>query len=306
MIHDVVKRVESVSNEFHPCIGGWPGELWPRIDFIPAINKALKAELPDLSSPTAREEVLEIFDQKDLPVPTIPTLPRLLDKLSSLYLEPHCSSATWIINLPECLSPLAKSFPHPDLPHQRVAARGELFIQCKEVVNCYEEENSPIEQKRKFIDQQRHARLPQKGETANEIDDEAMDIDHDYIRCLEWGLPPTGGWGCGIDRLLMLMLGKPNIKDVLTFGNLRAVTRSAEKIQGMNRVSGTSEELSGDATDESTNVPGVFVDTEDRVLQDTAATRREKTEREKKQKDRELERIRLQKELEGKFKDFKL
>lgn len=212
---------------FTECIGDACTNVepssWPSIDFLPALNKELDCDLPDLSSPSARELILEIFTNKGLTPPIMPTLPRLLDKLSSIYLEPKCHNATWIINTPECLSPLAKSFPHPDLPHQRVAARGELFIHCKEVVNCYEEENSPTEQRRKFIDQQKHAKL------GDDVDPEAMKIDEDYIRALEWGLPPTGGWGCGIDRLCMLMLGKDKISDVLAFGNLRSVTRSAEK-----------------------------------------------------------------------------
>ncbi|KAK6377742.1 mitochondrial lysine-tRNA synthetase [Lithohypha guttulata] len=196
---------------------------WPSIDFIPALNKVLELDLPDLSYPSAREQIVEIFKTRSLTLPTTPTLPRLLDKLSSIYLEPQCRTATWIINMPECMSPLAKSFSHPQLPHQQVSARAELFIDHKEVVNCYEEENSPIEQRRKLIDQQGYARLGQ------EVDEEAMKIDEDYIRALEWGLPTTGGWGCGIDRLCMLMLGKDNISDVLAFGNLRSVTRGAGK-----------------------------------------------------------------------------
>ena len=63
-------------------------------------------------------------------------------------------------------------------------------------------------------------------------DDEAMSVDEDYLRALEWGLPPTGGWGCGVDRLVMLFAGKEKIGDVLSFGNLRAVTRGAEKREG--------------------------------------------------------------------------
>lgn len=264
MINDAAKRLEILDADFRSAIGKWPGEPWPRIDFIPAINEALGLDLPDLSSSYAREELLQLFKQKNLPLPTTPTLPRLLDKLASIYIEPHCSCATWIINTPECLSPLAKSFPHPELPHQRVAARGELFVQGKEIVNCYEEENSPIEQKRKFLDQQKYARLPEEGETTEGVDDEAMSIDDDYIRCLEWGLPPTGGWGCGIDRLLMLMLGKSNIKNVLTFGNLRAVTRGAEKVPADVEASpGNSGNSSTGAGNESTIVtPTSFVGNE--------------------------------------------
>lgn len=219
---------------------------WPSIDFIPALNKALEIELPDLSSPDARGNLLTIFLIKGLPVPSVPTLPRLLDKLSSIYLEPQCDKPTWIVNTPECLSPLAKSFPHPDLPHQTVAARAELFIKRKEVVNCYEEENSPDEQRRKFIDQQKNASLD--GET----DFEAQKVDEDYLRALEWGLPPTGGWGCGIDRLSMTLLGKDKISDVLPFGNLRMVTHTRAEAETTEVVDEEYETIAKKVTEEAT------------------------------------------------------
>lgn len=203
-------------------------ESFPKIDFIPALNGALKLELPNLASDTARSDLLAIFEQKSLTLPTNPTLPRLLDELSSIYIEPQCQDFTFIINHPECLSPLSKSFIHPTAPNQQpVASRAELFVRCREVVNCYEEENSPFEQRRKFEMQQKYAMLHEDGSGR---DDEAMKIDDDYIRALEWGLPPTGGWGCGIDRLVMLFAGKDKISDVLSFGSLRSVARHAERI----------------------------------------------------------------------------
>jgi lysyl-tRNA synthetase, class II len=221
----------SISNFDHSVINEWmdqPVNSFPQIDFITSINEALGHSLPDLTSPTAQEDVVEIFRSKSIPLPSLPTLPRMLDKLCSHYLEPKCHSPTWIVNTPECLSPLAKSFTHPSAPHyQPVAARAELFIRGKEVVNCYEEENSPFEQRRKFIDQQRLARLDASGS----IDDEAMAVDEDYIGALEWGMPPTGGWGAGIDRLVMLASGRERITDVLSCGNLRAVTRGAQKVE---------------------------------------------------------------------------
>ena len=220
------------------------GPTWSEIDFIPALNEAIGMKLPNLSLVDAHEQVLRVFFHKELEIPATPSLPRLLDKLCATYLEPRCDKATWIINIPECLSPLAKSFVHPDLPYQRVAARAELFIHHKEVVNCYEEENSPIEQRRKFIEQQRHAKL---GDT---VDDEAMKIDEDYIRALEWGMPPTGGWGCGIDRLCMLMLGKERISDVLSFGNLRMVARGAERWEHKAKPSQTEEAKVVDAQED--------------------------------------------------------
>lgn len=222
----------SSSSSETPKLTGIPP--WNTTDFLTEVNKSLGQPLPTLSDLDAREKVLQIFRSKNISIPSTPTLPRLLDKLCSIYIEPLCNNATWISQPPECLSPLAKSIPHPEFTDQRVAVRAELFIHQKEVVNCYEEENSPFEQRRKFVDQQRLARLPSEKGKPEERDDEAMQVDEDYIRALEWGMPPTGGWGCGIDRLLMLMLGKERIEDVLTFGNLRSVTWGAERVQHAN------------------------------------------------------------------------
>ncbi|KIW37328.1 lysine-tRNA ligase [Exophiala oligosperma] len=209
-------------------------ESFAEFDFMSTLNSALGSDLPNLSSPGAQKALIEIFETRSLSTPSNPTVPRLVDKLASVYIEPKSlDRPIWITNIPECLSPLAKSYVHPSVPNsQRVAARAELFIQGKEVVNCYEEENSPFEQRRKFTDQQRLARQDERRQQQNGIvvvDEEAMTVDEDYIRALEWGLPPTGGWGCGIDRLVMLFTGRERIGDVMTFGNLRAVTRGAEK-----------------------------------------------------------------------------
>jgi lysyl-tRNA synthetase class 2 len=109
------------------------------------------------------------------------------------------------------MAPLSKSFLCPRT-NQSVSARAELFIQNRELANMYEEENSPFEQRAKFIQQ------------AKWRDDEnrAM-VDESYLEALEWGLPPTGGWGCGVDRLVMVFSGAKRISDVLAFGSLRNV-----------------------------------------------------------------------------------
>lgn len=195
---------------------------YPRIDFIAGLNEALEQRLPDLEADSATVDILNIFEDKNLQIPVNPTLPRLLDKLSALFLEPKCIRPTWIVNHPECLSPLSKSFQSEYSGiSQRVAARGELFIHGYEVVNCYEEENSPFEQRHKFQMQRRYA-----GTTDGDSEEmETVEVDEDYLAALEWGLPPTAGWGCGIDRLVMLLMGKNRIQDVLPFGTLRSVTR---------------------------------------------------------------------------------
>ncbi|KAL9607945.1 MAG: hypothetical protein Q9167_007196, partial [Letrouitia subvulpina] len=125
---------------------------FPQIDFFAGLNTALRRPLPDLSAPDAEDQLKQLFHDHDIKLPKLPTLPRLLDRLSSLYLESQCNEPTWITHYPECLSPLSKSFVDPDTK-QRVAARAELFIQGREYVNTYEEENSPFEQRRKFVEQ---------------------------------------------------------------------------------------------------------------------------------------------------------
>ncbi|OJD17697.1 lysine-tRNA ligase [Emergomyces pasteurianus Ep9510] len=191
-----------------------------RLDFIPDVEKAMGQRLPDLTSTPTEEattQVLQLFGQLNHIPPANATLPRLLDRLSAIYLEPLCKDPTFIINHPECLSPLSKSFTHPTCG-QTVAARAELFIDGREVVNMYEEENSPFEQRRKFEIQLRF-----QGDV--EVDGDGK-MDETYLQALQWGLPPTGGWGCGVDRLCMLFTGARRIGDVLSFGNLRSVTRS--------------------------------------------------------------------------------
>ncbi|KAL8937800.1 MAG: hypothetical protein Q9216_004247 [Gyalolechia sp. 2 TL-2023] len=184
---------------------------YPRLDFIKEIESAIALGLPNLTDPDAEARLVEIFHTWSISLPEVVNLPRLLDRLSSEFLEPRCQAPTWIIHHPECLSPLSKSFVDPH-SQQRVSARAELFIGGRELVNTYEEENSPFEQRRKFQEQ-----IKYRDDT-----DKAV-IDESYLQALEWGLPPTGGWGCGIDRLVMLLSGTDRINDVLPFGNLRNV-----------------------------------------------------------------------------------
>lgn len=189
-----------------------------RLDFIPAIEAATGSQLPELALPEAKEKVIRILQDCSVPLPQERTLPQLLDRLSSVLLEPQCIKPTFIINYPECLSPLSKSFEHPSR-NQRVSARAELFVNGQEVVNTYEEENSPFTQRKKFVEQNNY----------NSGGDAGSAIDESYLEALEWGLPPTGGWGCGIDRLCMLMLGVSRIGDVLSFGTLRNVVGLSQR-----------------------------------------------------------------------------
>jgi lysyl-tRNA synthetase, class II len=182
-----------------------------RIQFIPAIEEALGQKLPDIAADNATEKLIALFKEHSHPIPVSPTLPRLLDKLASIYIEPHCYPPTFITHHPSCMAPLSKSFLCP-VTNQYVSARAELFIQNREIANMYEEENSPFEQRAKFIQQGKFRDYENNGE-----------VDESYLEALEWGLPPTGGWGAGIERVVMLFSGAKRISDVLAFGSLRNV-----------------------------------------------------------------------------------
>lgn len=215
MISGIAKRVKTLRDyplkalpKFEESLVATP---FNRIEFIPAIEKGLGQKLPDLAAEDATENLIAIFKQHSHPLPAKPTLPRLLDRLASIYIEPDCTSATFITHHPSCMGPLAKSFLCP-LTNQIVSARAELFIQNSEIANMYEEENSPFEQRAKFVQQGKF------------IDDENEGyVDESYIHALESGLPPTGGWGAGVDRIVMLFSGAKRISDVLPFGSLRNV-----------------------------------------------------------------------------------
>lgn len=211
-----VRRINEERGSVLPDPGIESAPPFGQLEFIPTIEACLNEKLPNLGGPNATKQLLAIFRTRELPIPAHPTLPRLLDKLASKFIEPHCQAPTFIVHHPECLAPLAKSFVDPTTG-QRVAASAELFVKGNEIANMYEEENSPFEQRRKFEEALNYR------ESKASPDGTPDSINESYIEALEWGLPPTGGWGCGIDRLVMLFTGASRIGDVLTFGTLRNV-----------------------------------------------------------------------------------
>ncbi|KAK5134612.1 hypothetical protein LTR08_006268 [Meristemomyces frigidus] len=191
---------------------------FPRLEFIPALEKEIGLPLPNLSCATATDDLLALFKDKDLAMPSKPTLPRLLDALAGHYLEPLCQTPTFITHHPAALSPLSKHSTCPTTG-QTVAARAELFIKGREYANMYEEQNSPFVQRQLFEQQLAYRTVDGEGD-ANE---RGGQVDEAFLEALEWGLPPTGGWGCGVDRLVMLFSGRERLGDVLSFGGLRNV-----------------------------------------------------------------------------------
>ena len=133
---------------------------------------------------------------------------KLIDEIFGEFCEGTFIQPTFITDYPVEMSPLTKKHrTNPDLTE-----RFELMVNGKEVANAYSELNDPIDQEERFLDQ---LRLSEKG------DDEAMFIDQDFLRALQYGMPPTSGIGIGIDRLVMLMTGQTQIQEVLFFPQMR-------------------------------------------------------------------------------------
>ena len=133
---------------------------------------------------------------------------KLVDEIFSATCEHHFIQPTFIIDYPVEMSPLTKKH----RSKEGLVERFELIINGKEIANAYTELNDPLEQRARFEEQ---IKLMERG------DDEAMYIDHDFLRALEYGMPPTSGIGFGIDRLCMLLTGQFSIQDVLLFPQMR-------------------------------------------------------------------------------------
>ena len=134
---------------------------------------------------------------------------RLIDKALSTFVEPHLIQPTFLLDYPEEMSPLAKG--KPDKPGY--AERFEGYIGGMEVANSYSELNDPDVQRERFEDQER--------QRVEYRDEEVERTDHDFLLSIEHGMPPTGGLGMGIDRLVMLLTGQSSIRDVLLFPQMR-------------------------------------------------------------------------------------
>lgn len=212
LVSGLVYKVKGTyETEFHTQDGevykvNWKAP-WKRIDMFPALEEALDVKFPaadQLQTDETREWMKELLKKHNIECAEPRTTARMLDKLVGEYIEEVCINPTFITGHPQIMSPLAKA----DRAVPGICERFEAFVCKKEIVNAYTELNDPFDQRARFEEQ---ARQKDQG------DDEAQLIDETFCRSLEYGLPPTGGWGMGIDRLVMFLTDHYSIKEVLAF-----------------------------------------------------------------------------------------
>lgn len=178
-----------------------------RVPMIASLEKALNVKLPpadQLESQEANQLLSQLCEKHEVDCPPPRTTARLLDKLVGEFLEEKCINPTFILDHPQIMSPLSKY--HRDIPG--LTERFELFVMKKEICNAYTELNDPATQRERFEQQA-------KDRAAG--DDETPPTDEAFCTALEYGLPPTAGWGLGVDRLTMFLTNSNNIKEVLLF-----------------------------------------------------------------------------------------
>ena len=175
-----------------------------RLPILEAIKEKTGHDLEGKSE----EEIRDVCKQLNLEIDDTMGKGKLIDEIFGEFCEGTFIQPTFIIDYPVEMSPLTKM--HRSKPG--LTERFELMVNGKELANAYSELNDPIDQEERFKEQMR---LADKG------DDEAMIIDQDFLRALQYGMPPTSGIGIGIDRLTMLMTGKSYIQDVLLFPQMR-------------------------------------------------------------------------------------
>lgn len=177
---------------------------YPRVTMTAAIKKFTGFDISDKTEDEIRQAAIDM----DIEVDETMGKGKLIDEIFGEKCEGNFIQPTFITDYPKEMSPLCKE--HRDNPE--LTERFELMVCGKEIANAYTELNDPIDQLQRFEEQMR---LSEKG------DDEAMFIDQDFVRALEYGMPPTSGLGIGMDRLIMFLTNNPSIQEVLFFPQMK-------------------------------------------------------------------------------------
>jgi lysyl-tRNA synthetase class 2 len=178
---------------------------FPRIEWVPSLNQALGLDVMTADDAQLRNRAERVGVHK---VESL-SRPKVLDEMFQALVEAKIDTPTFVVDYPVELSPLAK--PKRGVPG--LTERFELFARGKELANAFSELNDPIDQRARFEAQ---AVLKDAG------DEEATGVDEDYLRAMEYGMPPMGGVGIGMDRLFMYLSASQNIRDVILFPTMRA------------------------------------------------------------------------------------
>lgn len=221
---DVMRRTEEMIAHAAQTVTGsttitWQGQEidftppWPRIPLRQAILDASDidyAQFPD------EESLSNEMRRLGMDVKPGTNWGKLVDNLLSRFVEPHLIQPTFLVDYPKDVSPLAKSAPGNPLQVERF----EGFAAGMELCNAFSELNDPQDQLQRFVDE---------NYRAAHGDDEAHPVDVDYVEALSYGMPPTGGFGMGVDRLAMLFTDRDTIREVILFPHLRAVREESEE-----------------------------------------------------------------------------
>ena len=203
--------VSTIAEELGKPVVDYQGEQidftppWPRVPMRDAI---LEKTGIDIEVHDQFESLIEATNEKKLRLEKQPNWGRLVDEIFGEYVEPDLIQPTFLIDHPVEISPLAKK--KPDAPH--LVERFEPYVAGREIGNAFSELNDPIDQRERFESMER---LHSDG------DEEAQRLDEDFLTAMEHGMPPTGGLGIGVDRLVMLFTNASSIRDIILFPALR-------------------------------------------------------------------------------------